>query len=187
MSAANLLHLLANRGFRLTADGETLRVAPAAKLDEALRHEIATHKADLLALLTSPPALNIEEQAAIAEAIEERSAIREFDGGEDRQIAEAQAASAMRVFRLLVAMDPGQDPRWVTMLAPGCDMDEAKRTARLKFGTRLLRIITSTPPQGPDTVSGASAGPTPCSTSTSPTSAQSPSDGLLAPAITTEK
>lgn len=186
MSAANLLHLLAERGFRLTVDGATLRVAPAARLDADLRQQIAENKTALLAML-SPPALAPEEQADIEEAVSERAAIREHDGGEARATADAQAASAMRVYRLLVAMDPEQDPRWITMLAPNTDLAEAERTARLKFGTRLLRIVPNAPPARPDTVSGASAGPAPCPTSTSPTSAQSPSDGLLAPAITTEK
>jgi hypothetical protein len=140
MTPENLLHLLVERGFRLTVDGETLRVAPAAKLYEALRQEIACHKAALLALL-APTALTTGERANIEESIEERAAIREFDGGEDRQTAEARATSAMRVFRLLVAMGEGEEPRWVTMLAPGCDLAEAERTARLKFGSRLLAIF----------------------------------------------
>lgn len=140
MTPENLLHLLVERGFRLTVDGETLRVAPAAKLDEALRQEIACHKAALLDLL-APPTLTPEEQDDIAEAVEERAAIREFDAGEDRATAEAQAVSSMRVYRLLVSMGEGQADRWLTMLAPGCDLAEAERTARLKFGSRLLAVI----------------------------------------------
>lgn len=145
MTPENLLHLLVERGFRLTVDGETLRVAPAAKLDEALRLEIASNKASLLDLLT-PPALTTEERENIAEAIEERAAIREFDAGEDRATAEAKAISAMRVFRLLVAMSEGQEDRWLTMLAPGCDLAEAERTANLKFPGRVKAVIPNTAP-----------------------------------------
>ena len=145
MTPENLLHLLVERGFRLTADGETLRVAPAAKLDEALRLEIASHKAALLDLLT-PPAITPGERANIEESIEERAAILEYDGGEDRATAEAKAISAMRVFRLLVAMSEGQEDRWLTMLAPGCDLAEAERTANLKFPGRVKAVIPNTAP-----------------------------------------
>lgn len=189
MTADDLYRNLLAAGFTLKADGDTLRVSPAARVGQGLQRLIRQHKAALLFLasLPEPPPLTPEELEAIEESLAERAAIREFDGGEDRATAEAQAASAMRVYRLLVAMGEGEDPRWITMLAPNTDLDEAERTARLKFGTRILRIVPNAPPARPETVSGASAGPTPCPTSTSPASAQSPSDGLLAPAITTEK
>lgn len=143
MTPENLLHLLVERGFRLTVDGETLRVAPAAKLDEALRLEIASNKASLLDLLT-PPALTTEERENIAEAIEERAAIREFDAGEDRATAEVKAVSAMRVYRLLIARGEGEEPRWITMLAPNTDLSEAERTANLKFPGRVRAVIPNT-------------------------------------------
>lgn len=143
MNPEHLLHLLVERGFRLTMDGETLRVAPAGKLDVDLRQQIAANKAALLDLL-APPSLTSDEQADIEEAIEERSAIREFDGGEDRQIAEARAASGMKVFRLLVAMGEGQVDRWLTMLAPGCDLAEAERVAHQKFPGRVRAVIPQT-------------------------------------------
>ena len=145
MTPENLLHLLVERGFRLTVDGETLRVAPAAKLDEALRLEIASNKASLLDLLT-PPALTTEERENIAEAIEERAAIREFDAGEDRATAEVKAVSAMRVYRLLIARGEGEEPRWITMLAPNTDLSEAERTANLKFPGRVRAVIPNTAP-----------------------------------------
>ena len=89
----------------------------------------------------APPTLTTEEQADIAEAVSERAAIREYDGGEDRATAEAQAVSAMRVYRLLIAMGEGEEPKWVTMLAPGCDLAEAERTANLKFPGRVKAVI----------------------------------------------
>ncbi len=184
MTAEDLHKNLLAAGFTLKADGDTLRVSPASRVGQGLQRLIRQHKADLLFLasLPEPPALAPEELESIEEAVAERSAIRQHDGGEDRQIAETRAASAMKVYRLLIAMGEGEEARWITMLAPNTALDEAEHTARLKFGTRLLRIIPNTPPQGPETVSGVSA-----PTSTSPASAQSPSDGLLVPAITTEK
>lgn len=157
MSAANLLQLLVERGFRLTVDGATLRVAPAAKLDADLQHEIVTHKADLLAML-SPQGLTADEQADIKESIEERAAIREHDGGEDRATAEAQATSAMRVYRLLIAKNEGIEPRWVTMLAPGCDLAEAERTARLKFPGRVKAVVPNATAKPATDPPGASLG-----------------------------
>ena len=145
MNPENLLRLLVERGFRLTVDGETLRVAPAANLDDSLRQEIATHKAALLDLL-APPDLTTEDQGDIAEAIEERAAILEYDGNEDRATAEAQAVSAMRVYRLLIAMGEGEEPRWITMLAPNTDLSEAERVAHLKFPGRVRAVIPNTAP-----------------------------------------
>lgn len=91
--------------------------------------------------MNTPPPLTAEERDDIQEAIEERSAIREFDAGEDRANAEAKAAGAMRVYRLLVAMGEG---KWITMLAPGTDLPEAERIACLKFPGRVRAVI----PQG---------------------------------------
>ena len=143
MTPENLHHLLVERGFRLTVDGETLRVAPATKLDADLRQQIAANKAALLHLLT-PPSLTTEERADIEEAVSERAAILEFDAGEDRATAEARAVSAMRVYRLLVAMGEGEEPRWVVMLAPNTDLSEAERTANLKFPGRVRAVIPNT-------------------------------------------
>lgn len=160
MTADELHHNLLAAGFTLRADGATLHVSPASRVGQGLQRLIRQHKAELLlqVSLPQPPALTPEDLVNIEEAIAERAAIREHDGGEDRTTAEAQAVSAMRVYRLLVAMDEGIEPRWVTMLAPGCDLDEAERTASLKFGARLLRIIPSNPPE---TVSGAPTGTVP--------------------------
>ena len=47
----------------------------------------------------------------------------------------------MKVFRLLVAMGEGEEPKWVVMLAPGADLIEAEWSARLKFPGRLLAIL----------------------------------------------
>jgi hypothetical protein len=145
MTAEELHKNLVAAGFTLRADGETLRVSPASRLGQGLQRLIRQHKAALLDLL-APPALTTEERESIEEAIEERAGILEHDADMSRPEAEAQAASAMRVYRLLVSMGEGEEDRWVVMLAPGCDLAEAERGARLKFGSRLLAVIPNTAP-----------------------------------------
>jgi hypothetical protein len=119
---------------RLTLRGDPASVARWAPV-------LRPHKLALLPLLSAPPSLTPETQEAIAEAIEERAAVRELDGGEPRPVAEREARSAMRVYDLLVAMGEGQTPRWVTMLAPGCSPAEARRIAEGKFGAERLLAI----------------------------------------------
>ncbi|NCA72316.1 MAG: hypothetical protein EOM91_20035, partial [Sphingobacteriia bacterium] len=94
-------------------------------------------KAELLAYLDPPP-LSDADHEAIREAIEERAAIREFDGGEDRPTAEREARSAMRVYQYRLTDRPDA---WLTMLAPGCDLDQARRDLALRFGAeRVIEI-----------------------------------------------
>lgn len=109
------------------------------------------HKPALLALLTgapaagpssAPPPLTPADRAAIAERIEERAAIQEHDAHLPRPVAEQEARAGMRVYRVLVAMGKGEADRWVTMLAPQCDLTEATRAARGQFGpARVLDIV----------------------------------------------
>ena len=87
------------------------------------------------------PPLTRDDRAAIAEAIEERAAIREYEGGESRAIAEREARAAMRAYRVLVAMGEGESPRWATMLAPGCDLAEARVFAERMFIGRVIEIV----------------------------------------------
>lgn len=50
--------------------------------------------------------------------------------------------SAMKVYRALVAMPNGQPPRWLILLAPGCDLVEARQTLAHQFGSeRVLEVI----------------------------------------------
>jgi hypothetical protein len=89
-----------------------------------------------------PPPLTAADHEAIAEAIEERAAIMEHDGGLPREVAEHEAQTAMRVYRLLIAMGPGEPDRDVVMLAPHCDLAEAAKAARHRFGdARVLDIV----------------------------------------------
>lgn len=87
-----------------------------------------------------PPPLTDEDQESITDAVQERAAIMEFDGGLPRAEAEQQARSLMRVYRVLVGM-ADTDPRWCVMLAPGCDITEARGTAVARFGAeRVLDV-----------------------------------------------
>lgn len=95
----------------------------------------------------APPPLSAAEQADIREAIEERSAIREHDGGEDRATAERNARSAMRVFRYRLVERPEV---WLSMLAPNTDMVEARHALTLRFGAdRLVDVVLQETEQEP--------------------------------------
>ncbi|MCK7581742.1 MAG: hypothetical protein MZV65_43060 [Chromatiales bacterium] len=51
-------------------------------------------------------------------------------------------SSAMKVYRALVAMPNGQPARWLILLAPGCDLAEARQTLAHQFGPeRVLEVI----------------------------------------------
>jgi hypothetical protein len=136
--ARDLLSLARRHGIELRANAGSLRLradtAPPAKLLDQLRE----HKADLLALLSSLPPLTAENHEAIVEAIEERAAIREFDGGESSEAAEREARSALRVHRYRMTDKPDI---WLTMIAPGCSLEDAARDLRGRFGERLLEVV----------------------------------------------
>lgn len=86
--------------------------------------------------------LTPDERATVAEALAERAAIREFDGGETREQAEAAARCAMRVYRVLVRMGDGMPDRGVVLLAPECDLIEATQIARDQFGAdRVVSVV----------------------------------------------
>jgi hypothetical protein len=146
MTAHQVLSHLTAAGIWLSADGENLRAGPREVLDDEARHLIRAHKPALLALLQQGaeplPPLSSADHAAIRESIEERAAIQQFDGGLSRQEAETEARAAMRVYRVRVAMPDGRAPRWATMLAPNCDLGEARRAACGTFGAdRVLDVI----------------------------------------------
>jgi hypothetical protein len=54
VTAADLLTDLTRQGFRLTPEGDSIRVTPASRLTGELRHAIRAHKSALLALLAAP-------------------------------------------------------------------------------------------------------------------------------------
>jgi len=142
MSPASILAAVRADGLTLTLDPpDTLRVRGPAEVRSKWLPRLRAAKSELLALLSGPPPLPPETQEAIAEALEERAAIRGFEGREPKWVAEREARSAMRVYDLLIAQNPGEAPKWVTLLAPGCDLVEATRAGRRQFGEhRLLKI-----------------------------------------------
>lgn len=143
MDASTLLADLTKAGIALRIEGERLMATPGHLLTDAHRDLIRRHKGELLALVRgrdNPPPLTVEDQDAIAEAIEERASILEFEAGLSRPVADAQAASAMRVYQARIAM-PDADPRWLVLLAPGCDLADARRTLDWRFGAeRVLDV-----------------------------------------------
>lgn len=57
----------------------------------------------------------------------------------------------MRVYQVLVAMDHDQPPRWATLLAPGCDLEEATHAAQGRFGPERVLEIRERPFPTPGT------------------------------------
>lgn len=79
-----------------------------------------------------PPAVVASDLAEnIREHFEERSAIREYDGHEPREKAEAEAKNALRVYEYRLSDNPDT---WLILLAPGCDLAEAERALKNRFG-----------------------------------------------------
>ncbi|MBK5965228.1 hypothetical protein CCR95_14305 [Thiocystis minor] len=144
MTAA-LLETLATAGVRvrLGAPGKLKLSGDQSAIDRFIP-EIRAHKAELLARLAAnadPLPLTQDQRDSIREAITERAAIQEYDGGLSRSEAENQATRAMRVYRYCLTDKPTD---WLVMIAPGCDLDEARRTLVGQFGAgRLIDVRES--------------------------------------------
>jgi hypothetical protein len=136
---------------RITAAGITLE-ARGADLDVIYQIEptpeqwswLSQHKTALLEALRSqapapppPGTLSPEDQAAADELIEERAAIQEHDGGLLRSRAESEARAALRVYHYRLRDRPQS---WLTMLAPGCDPEQAQEILSLRFPGQLLEV-----------------------------------------------
>lgn len=141
---AAALERIAAAGIRLglTPGGDAIVYDAPAPLSPAQLDWLRAHKAALLVHLRAqaappPPAPDIE---AIAEALAERAAIQECDGGLPRAEAEQSARAAMRAYHVLVAMDPGQAPRWVTLILPGCDLAQARTAVTRRWPGRVLDL-----------------------------------------------
>lgn len=145
MGAVDSLCALHGQGFEITNEGGRLVVAPASRLTDEIRALIRQYKTEWLALLsarTKPPPLTADQHNGIQEAITERAAIQEYDGGLSRSHADMQATRAMRIYRYRVADHPHE---WLTLIAPGCDLEEARRTLVGQFGAaRLIAVEEST-------------------------------------------
>ncbi|WP_295400628.1 hypothetical protein [uncultured Thiocystis sp.] len=145
MSVQALLNDLACANVRLslTADTGLEATGDRAALDCWLP-VIRARKDELRAQLaaTTPPPLTGTERADLREAIEERAAILEFDGHLSRAQAETAATSAMRVYRYRLSDRPTD---WLIMLAPGCDLEEARRVLALRFGSERVIEVACNP------------------------------------------
>lgn len=137
MSPAALLSDLTAAGIHLVVtERGTLHYRGDQTYVDRWLPEIRACKDQLVALLrNSPPPLTPNQRADIQEAIDERAAILEYEAGIPRPKAEARAASAMRVYRYRLT-DRGAD--WLVMIAPGCDLDEARKTLIARFGIERL-------------------------------------------------
>jgi hypothetical protein len=84
----------------------------------------------------------IDAQEAIEEHLGERAAIMEFDGGLPRDQAETEARRALQVFKYRITDSPDS---WLVLIAPGCDLDDARESLRRRFGSRLVDVQTYQP------------------------------------------
>jgi hypothetical protein len=149
MTATALLERAARQGVTVEVCDGSLKLAGPSQSVETLLPEIRVAKPELLALLSGaePPPISPADHEAIREAIAERAAIREIDGGEDRATAEREAAAGMRIYQYRIADKPDT---WLTMLAPGCDLDDARHSLMLRFGAdRLIDVRERTSPAAP--------------------------------------
>jgi hypothetical protein len=143
--SAQTIAELHNRGIILLANEGRLRVkAPPGVVTAQLRDWLVAHKTDLLLHLSAPPLpeLSEEDRESLEEAIAERAAVREHDGGETREVANREASSVMRAFRYLLTDKPRT---WLTLICPNCDLAEARHHLELRFGPRLLDVVEHRP------------------------------------------
>lgn len=81
--------------------------------------------------------MNKDESIAYDEAIEERAAIREYDGEEDRESAERSARAEMHVYRYLL---DGRD-LWATVVTSDADAQQAKKSLAMRYPGRVIEVV----------------------------------------------
>ena len=153
-TAAALLDLARAEGLEVRINGTGIKVCGPSDAVARWVPLLRPHKVALWGILTGNPgdptgplpADALRASCALSEAPPPltragRAAIQEHDGGLPRVDADAQARSAMRVYRVLVAMDEGEPDRWITMLAPHCGLPEAAESARRQFGAHRVRSV----------------------------------------------
>ncbi len=130
-------------GVNIRADDGKLIAESNAPLTDRQRGFIKSHKTELLKLLASapPPSLTTEEHKGIQEAIDERAAIREYEAGEPRCVAEHEARKAMRVYRYRLTTSKG----WCTLVAPGWSPEDAERDLRGRYEERFIELVKHIP------------------------------------------
>lgn len=146
---ATLLETLATAGLRVRLGNPgKLRLSGDQAAINRFLPEIRARKAELLALLATnadTPAFSEGQRGGIREAIAERAAVQEQDGGLSRSEAETRATRAMRVYRYRLSDKPND---WLVMIAPGCDLTEARRSLIARFGIERLAEVQSHGPEG---------------------------------------
>jgi hypothetical protein len=123
VDARDLLARMDGAAIVLSARGDRLSVASPVPLNDRQRTWIRAHKMELLQLLAelAPP-----------------TGALTGDAGEATGASTAQAPSAMRVYHYRLDDKPAT---WLTMIAPNCDLEEARRCLRLRFGERLTDVV----------------------------------------------
>ena len=134
MTPAVLIQQVQAAGGSIHATGGRLKLSAPRPLPPDLVETIKTHKAEVLIYLGDDLAENIREH------FEERAAIREYDGHESRKEAEAKAREAMRVYEYRLT-DNGSDGPWLILLAPGCNLLEAERSLKNRFGDDRVQDV----------------------------------------------
>jgi hypothetical protein len=133
-------------GILMRARGDRLSVVSRTPLTEQQRAWIRAHKAELLRLLADPvpdsPRLAKDAREVIRGTTERRAKCRQFALRESGKVAWRQVPSATRVYRFRLIDKPDS---WLTMIAPDCDLDEARRCLRLRFGGRVTDVAQHRP------------------------------------------
>ncbi|MDD2769142.1 MAG: hypothetical protein PHT19_10420 [Methylococcus sp.] len=125
MSAKTLLNHLRHAGFVVTLAEGGLRTSPASYLTESQRAAIREHKAELVDLLHQ------EHIDDVAEYVNERAAVLEYDHQLSRAAAEREAVRRA-VIRFRLVDDQGSGT------AVGeCSIDELLADLAAKYGSRL--------------------------------------------------
>jgi hypothetical protein len=128
-------------GILMRARGDRLSVASREPLTNPQRAWIRAHKAELLRLLTdsapNPPCVGKNDPASIRGTREGWRSVRDLAGGESRNARALPARHAMCVYRYRLTDKPDA---WLIMIAPDCDLEEARRSLHLRFGERLTAV-----------------------------------------------
>ncbi len=127
------LSKIQSAGFVLALVNGKLNVTPTkAALTDTQRIFIKSNKSEIIKQLSVA-----QIQQNIREAIEERAAIMEFDGGLHRADADVAAAKSMRVYCYRVTDKPKS---LLTANMPDKTLDDAKEILRNKYGGRLISV-----------------------------------------------
>ncbi|MDD5580873.1 MAG: hypothetical protein PHY16_16545 [Methylobacter sp.] len=122
-------------GLRLCLHGDQVRVENAHRLTDRLRNLIRENKAALISQLSKTSAAEI--QMNVREAIEERAGILEHEAGLPKAEAEQEAVSPLRVYCYRHKEHPDRE---LIAIMPGCNLDEARRCLKARFGDNLLMV-----------------------------------------------